>query len=365
VRPPLDRVRGPIIVVTLLAWAPLLVLSTLGSRLASSLEIPFLRDIEVHTRFLLALPLLIGAEVTVYQRIRNMVLQFVDQQIITPEVLPRFEACIESALRLRNSAIIELGLLALIFGAENFWWKIALAIPVNTWYATVSADGNVLAPAGYWYVFVSLPIIQFIALRWYFRLLIWGRLLWQVSRLNLNLVPIHPDSCCGLGFLGQVPFALAPFLLAHSVLLSGYLAERILYRGAKLTEQKIEIVVVALFLYLIALGPLCVFVPRLLHQRLNSVYRYGSLASEYVIGFEKKWIEGQRTSDEPLLGSSDIQSLADLANSFTIVQHIRPFPFGREALIAVAVIVALPILPLTLTLFSFQELVSRLVKVLF
>ena len=156
-----------------------------------------------------------------------------------------------------------------------------------------------------------------------------------------------------------------PFLLAHSVLLAGYLADRILYQGARLTDQRIEIVVLALFLYLLALGPLCVFVPRLLHQRLHSVYSYGSLASEYVIGFDKKWIEGQRPSDEPLVGTSDIQSLADLANSFAIVQHIRPFPFGREALIAVAVIVALPILPLTLTMFSFQELVGRLLKVLF
>jgi len=365
VRPPLDRVGWRIIVITLLAWAPLLVLASLSGRLTGGVKIPFLRDIEVHTRFLLVLPLLIGAEVTVHRRIRMMVLQFVDRQIITPEVLPRFEACIESALRLRNSAIIELGLLAFIVVGESFWWKGVLAIPVNTWYATVTAGGNVWAPAGYWYVFVSLPIIQFIVLRWYFRLLIWGRLLWQVSRLDLNLVPIHPDSCCGLGFLGQIPFALAPFLLAHSVLLAGYLADRILYQGAKLTDQRIETVVVALFLYLLSLGPLCVFVPRLLHQRLHSVYSYGSLASEYVIGFDKKWIEGQRPSDEPLVGTSDIQSLADLANSFAIVQHIRPFPFGREALIAVAVIVALPILPLTLTMFSFQELVGRLLKVLF
>jgi hypothetical protein len=74
-------------------------------------------------------------------------------------------------------------------------------------------------------------------------------------------------------------------------------------------------------------------------------------------------MEGQRPDDEPLVGSGDIQSLADLANSFAVVQNIRPFPFGKQAIIAVAVFVALPLLPLSLTMFSLQELVARLVQV--
>jgi len=364
VKPPLDRAGWRMIVITLLAWAPLLVLTSLNGRLISGVKIPFLYDVEVHARLLLALPLLIAAEVIISRRTRAMLLQFVERQIITPDVLPKFEACIESALRFRDSVFIELGLLAVILVGESFWWRGVLAIPVDTWCATVTPSGNALAPAGYWYVFVALPIIQFIALRWYFRLFTWARLLWQISRLKLNLVPTHPDGRCGLGFLGTIAFALAPFLLAHSVFLAGYLANRILYQGAGLPDQKIEIVIVALFLYLLAFGPLCVFAPQLMREREKGLYTYGSLASEYVIGFEKKWIDGQRHSDGELVGSSDIQSLADLANSFAVVQHIRPFPFGREGLITVAVIVGLPILPLTLTMFSFQELVSRLLKVL-
>jgi hypothetical protein len=107
-----------------------------------------------------------------------------------------------------------------------------------------------------------------------------------------------------------------------------------------------------------------VFAPRLLRQRLHGLYTYGPLASEYVIGFEKKWMEGQRPGDESLVGSGDIQSLADLANSFAVVQNIRPFPFGREAIFAVAVVIALPLLPLSLTMFSLQELVAKLMQVL-
>jgi hypothetical protein len=364
VKPPFDRTALRIIIITLVAWAPLLLLASLGGRLMSGVNIPFLFDVEAHCRFLIALPLLIAAEVTIHRRMRMMILQFIERQIIKPSALPKFEGAIASALRLRNSPVIELGLLALVIIAGSFWLKGVLAVPSDTWYAAVTAGKKVLAPAGYWYEFVSLPIAQFIALRWYFRLFIWGRLLWQVSRLDLKLVPSHPDCCCGLGFLGGNAFTLGPFLMAHSVLLSGFIANRILYEGTRLPDYRFEILAVALLLCLLALGPVCVFAPRLLRQRLHGLHTYGALASEYVIGFEKKWMEGQRPSDEPLVGSGDIQSLADLANSFAIVQHIRPLPFGREAIIAVAVFIALPILPLSLTMFSFQELVARLVQVL-
>jgi hypothetical protein len=251
-----------------------------------------------------------------------------------------------------------------VLTAGILWWRGILAIQADTWYASPTGSGRVLTPAGYWYQFVSMPIIQFIGLRWYFRLFIWARMLWQVSRLDLNLVPSHPDRCCGLGFLGGIAALLGPFLIAHSVLLSGFLADRIVYQGGRLPDYVAEIVVVALLMYILVLGPTCVFTPRLLRRRREGLSAYGVLASEYVIGFQNKWIEGRRPSDEPLVGSSDIQSLADLANSFEIVEHIRPFPFGRSAVIAVAVNVALPILPLSLTMFSFQELVTRLVKVL-
>lgn len=363
VKPPFDRVAWRVVVITTIAWAPLLLLTMLGGRVTSGVHIPFLGDFEAQARFLIALPLLIGAELTIHQGMRQLILQFVDRQIIKPAALPKFEACIASAMRLRNSAAVEIGLLILIILAERLWLKNVLAIPTDTWYASMVGGTARPTLAGYWYVIVSLPIIQFIALRWYFRLLIWGRLLWQISRLDLNLIPCHPDGRCGLGFLGQVVFSMAPFLIAHSVLLSGFVANRIVYAGARLPDYRIEIALVAIFIFLIALGPLCVFTPRLIQKRMEAVYSYGSLASEYVNGFEKKWILGQHSADEPLVGTNDIQSLADLANSFSVVQHIVPFPFGKEVLLSLAVLIALPLLPLLLTMFSAQELVERLLKV--
>lgn len=208
VKPPLDRVAWRMIVICMFAWMPLAVLAALNGRLVGGVKIPFLYDFEVHARFLATLPLLIGAEVIISRRIRMMLLQFVDRQIITTGLLSNFECFTESAVRLRNSAGIELGLLVFVYTAGILWWRGILAIHGDTWYAGATASGEALTPAGYWYEFVSMPIIQFIGLRWYFRLLIWARMLWRVPRLDLNLVPSHPDRCCGLGFLGEIALAL-------------------------------------------------------------------------------------------------------------------------------------------------------------
>ena len=59
----LELVRQRILVISLLAWLPLLVLSALeGQALGGSAAVPFLLDVEVHVKFLGVLPLLIIAE---------------------------------------------------------------------------------------------------------------------------------------------------------------------------------------------------------------------------------------------------------------------------------------------------------------
>src|SRR5687768_6139900 len=89
---------------------------------------------------------------------------------------------------------------------------------------------------------VSAPIFQFIQLRWYFRFFLWFLLLFRVSRLNLHLVPIHPDRTGGLGFLGASPLAFAPVLIAQGTILAGLIASRIFFGGQTLPEFKVQIV---------------------------------------------------------------------------------------------------------------------------
>jgi len=113
------------------------------------------------------------------------------------------------------------------------------------------------------------------------------------------------------------------------------------------------------------LGPLLVFIPVLGHAKRVGLREYGSLAQRYVRDFEQKWLRGGAPADEPLVGSADIQSLADLGNSFEVVKGMRSVPITREAVVQLAVLTLLPLLPLLLTMISFEELLGRLLKVVF
>ena len=74
---------------------------------------------------------------------------------------------------------------------------------------------------------------------------------------------------------------------------------------------------------------------------------------------------GEAAKGEELLGSGDIQSLADLGNSYSAVREMRIVPFGLEDITRLAAATAAPLLPLGLTIFSLEELIVRLVKIVF
>jgi hypothetical protein len=363
IKPPLGHLGGRIGVITALAWLPLVVLTIAGGRFAGGVKVPFLYDFEVHARLLFALPLLILAELIVYVRMRAIAAQFIERQIITESVRPAFHAVIASAMRLRNSLSAEIALLFFVILVGPYIWQSTLALHSNTWYATASSSRLNHTPAGYWYAFVSVPIFQFILLRWYYRIVIWCRFLFQVSRLDLNLVALHPDRCCGLSFLGNVVFSFAPLLMAHSGIIAGYIANRILQEGATLPDYRFELVGLTVLLLAIVLCPLCVFMPKLNRARLAGLRTYGRFASDYVVGFVRKWTSGADVEGEPLLGSGDIQSLADLDNSFSIVKEIKLVPFGKDTVIRFLVVIAVPLAPLALTMFSPEELLKRLIRV--
>jgi len=361
----LGLLKRRVLVISLFTWLPLLLLSVLaGDAIGGVIKVPFFYDVDVHVRFLVALPLLLVAELVVHQRIRLIVRQFVERGIVSPQARPEFEAIISSAMRLRNSMVIEVVLIVLVLTAGHYYWSSLVVLESATWYAAIVDGHHQYSPAGYWYAFVSIPVFQFLLVRWYFRIIIWARFLWQVSRLDLHLVPTHPDRAAGLGFLGGSAAAFMPLLLAQGALLAGQIANRIFYGGQTLLNFKPEIVAVVVFLLLLVLGPLCVFAPRLAQAKRRGLLEYGALASRYVDGFDQKWLRGGAPLDEPLVGSGDIQSLNDLAGSFEVVKSMRPFPFDKTVLLQTAVAALLPVLPLALTMISLEDIVKRLVGIL-
>jgi hypothetical protein len=297
---------------------------------------------------------------------RFVVKEFLERHLIPESAMTRFDAAIASLFRLRNSLLAELLLLALVYGVGILIvWRHYVAIDAATWYATSSTEGSKLSLAGLWYGYLSLPIFQFLLLRWYFRIIVWTRFLWQVSRIDLSLVPTHPDRVGGLGFLSETVYAFIPLLIAHGALLAGLLGDRIYHLEAKLPDFMIEIVVLVIFLMCVVLGPLLVFAPQLAEVKRSGLREYGTLAQRYVREFDAKWQRGGAPADELLIGSGDIQSLADLSNSFEVVRTMRIAAFTKETILQLAVATLAPIAPLLLTMMPLEELLKKLLGILF
>jgi hypothetical protein len=359
---PLDHVGRRIIALWSICWLPPFFLSLFAGSALDGVHIPFLRDYGPNVRFFCALPLLIGAEIVVHRRIPNIVREFYDRNIIAAADRERFDNLIASIVRVRNSALIETLLVIVAFGSYWMWQEYA-ALGGSTWYVVKANGGMHFTTAGYWYILISLPILRFLIFRWYFRFALWYWFLWRVRGFPLHLNLLHPDRAGGLGFLSGSALAFSPVVVGQSTIAAGVIADEIRYAGMTLPAFKMEIVAAVVFLLLVVLTPLSFFMLQLNKAGRKAKTKYGNLASQYVDDFWNKWIEEKNASGkEPVLGTSDIQSLADLANSYSVVSKMRVAPIGKDTIIRLAILVLLPLLPLTLTMFPLNLIVSRLIK---
>ena len=131
------------VILALLLWLPMLALAASEGQLLRSSEVtvPFLLDFEVHARLLFALPLLIAAEQVTQERMQPLLRQFLERDLVPRDAMPRFEAAIASAYRLRNSVLAELLLVAFVYGIGLLIWREYIVLDVTTWYAVPTADG--------------------------------------------------------------------------------------------------------------------------------------------------------------------------------------------------------------------------------
>jgi hypothetical protein len=222
-----------IVAFVIIAWLPLLVLSTLrGNALGPTPREAFLFDFVSYARFFVAVPLTFAAELVVGPRLRAAGLRFFTSGIIRPEDRPRFDAAVASVSRRREAIAPESILCVISFAGPWFLSLDALTgVQTSTWSATL-VDAHIhLTPVGVWYYFVAVPIVQFLIWRRLWRLAIWSMFLWDMSRLKLNLLATHADRAGGLGFLGRSHVSLSIFPFALGCVLSSEVAFRVVFEG--------------------------------------------------------------------------------------------------------------------------------------
>jgi hypothetical protein len=354
------------IVLAALTWLPLLILSDWqGSAIGTNVQIPFLRDYAVHARFLISLPILILAEGLVDSKLRKTIRGFTTLNLITPEDMPQFNSAIQDVRVWRDSALAE-AVIAIVVLIQSYFvlskhgW---FSPTMSSWHTKPSFAGSALTTAGWW-LEASLSIQIFLQARWLWRLLIWTKLLARISRLDLRLIPTHPDRAGGLAFLGtgQTQFSLIVFAVSAAV--AGVGANLIVFEGQALRTFERNVVFYIVLVTAVFISPVFLFMSRLYHVKKEGQREYSALAMEYVRSFDSKWLRGGLSPAESLLGSPDIQSLADMLNSFSAVRQMMIVPLSRNNLFTLLVAAAIPFLPLLLLVLPIQDLIKGVWKML-
>jgi hypothetical protein len=341
----------------LLSWSILLALAIIEGVAPKLFS---LTVIGAHVRLLLVIPLFFLCESLLDSRLRVFVGLIVRSGVVPENALPALRSEIARTGRWRDSWLPEImcllaTVLLTVFAARfHLSGKTAAADPIRV------IDEFRLAGAWYW--FVCLPLFRFLMFRWLWRVALWWCFLWRVARLELHLVATHPDGAAGLGYLEVAQTYFAPLVLAVSAVMSASFAEEI-SSGVSVFEAIYPALAITLVAGLaLVLLPPCFFALKLRACRERGLSDYGAFAARYVNDFEKKWLNPSEVPREPLLGTPDLQSLADLSNSVGVVRNMRTVPVSARLSVMVMTAALLPMAPLFLFKYPIAELVQRLVS---
>ncbi|UXP31783.1 hypothetical protein N6H18_15655 [Reichenbachiella agarivorans] len=341
-------------------WLPLIALSAWDHILIGKVDIPLWQDIGTHTRYLIVLPLMFLAESRVDKRSKQVISQFIQSGLIGPEEMDSFHQAKVKADRMCESLWAEVVMLIIVVIG------VAVKITQNeytltSWFHPYGDDR--LSFAGIWVVFVSLPLFQFLILRWLWRWLIWFRLLFMISKIKFRLHPAHPDKAGGLGFLGEPPLTFGPITLAIGVLFAAMLANRMLYLDFKLLEHYTLVLIFICLVIFINIAPLMVFVYKISNTRRKGIFDYGAFINHHYRLFDNKLI--QNSSQESSMRIEDASTGVDLNDLYHAVDNMSPVPFDWRTMLTSLLTSIIPIVPLLFIELPIMDLLKMLLQMLF
>jgi len=359
---PADPSNTPrkIIFFVAITWLPLLIMTLIsGLFWTDRVQIPFVYDFPVHIRFLLAIPMLLMAEIIVDERVKLIVNQFNTAGLIHEEGKNDFELAKVKADRMVESLWAEAIILLLIIGNIAFRW-VTHEVTVSSWqFPEINADQKI-SQAAVWLLTVSVPLFQFIILRWLWRWIVWFRLLQLISKTPLNLTPTHPDKAGGIGFLGEPPAPFSMVTVTFGIVISGIIAGRMIFFHELLSAYYPLIGVFVFICILINILPLLIFFKVLRITRIRGIFEYSALIQKHHLEFTTKWFKSAST-DELLIGNPDISSMCDFTPVYDSIENMHPFPFDFKIMLATVIVSIFPLLPLVALMMPISELLKVLV----
>jgi hypothetical protein len=338
-------------------WVPLVLMTALFHAVVLR---SLLSDYRVTARMLIAVPVLLIGQVMMDSRFRTIVQHLREAGLLDARSRAQMDAIIENLKRWRDSIWPELVIVVLVYASTAALYSVHMH-ENRPWALTPDGTGHLL-PAGWYYAFVSQLVYQFLIGLSLWKWLLWCYFLFRLSRLSLLLVPTHPDKHAGIGFLGLSPMAIAPVTFAAAAAIGANWRYDILTQGAHLADFKLEAIVLLVIVIIVAVGPLAFFVPRLAKVRRQGILQYGTLGQLHSMDFHQKWIVHRAGHEEEFLAAPEVSTMTDYSASYENIEKMQPFPVDKGAFLALAISVALPMLPTVLAEIPLAQVLKGLLE---
>lgn len=367
VKPGRPLVARRALLAVLIGWVPLAVLAAVQSLISADESArSFFSDFAVDTRFLVAAPALILAEAECIPRLGRIINHFAETGLVVEADQPRFQSAVSSTRRLLDSNLGDVVTVVLVYFAVAALARYISRDALLAWQSRDSPNGMRFSPAGWWHMLVSLPLLLILFFRWLWRLALWTRFLFLMSRLDLHLIAGHPDRVGGLKFVSSSLRGFRLISFALGAVVAGSVANRQVYQGTQPLAFKNLVIGLLVFLLILFVGPLTVFLKKLRKTKTRGVFEYGALARNVGSQFEGKWLRQRASADDTSLEVQDFSALTDLNSVTENVYAMRDVPFTLKDLVGPIVISAmLPFLPVALMAMPLMVILQAFVKLLF
>ena len=344
-------------VLALFAWLPPALLAVAQSLVDSGYHgWGYFADLTVPARYLIAIWAMVATERYADSRFKILGRQFRDAGLLSRDSLPRYEAALAIADRRSSSWIAEGIIVAVAIVHSGVIMRVVISLSGSSWEGAMVGGQAQLSWAGTLVRYVSNPLFLFLTLRWIWWFLVWGGLLFRISRLPLRLIPAHPDRAAGLGFLAVYPSVFSGFSFALSCVISSAIL-----KDLTLERRPPEIVWFAIaawlaFNLMLFLGPLLVFAKPLFAARERALLEYGRMATRQHVTMHRKWTG--KPEDESPAESPALPSTGELNTTIQSIREMGYTPVNRMAVTHIVIAAGLPLLPVVLTLVPLGNLIK-------
>lgn len=340
----------------MLTWLPLAIWAILNNHaLPGDAGEPLFAHFGINIRCLLAIPLMILSEGAAINATISMAKQFLRNGIVTEAEQSHFMTLLHVAAQRRDASMPWILALCL-----TLTWVLADPATPDVHGLSWAFEAGELGFGGWWFSYVARPIYFLLLAGWLWRIVLVLLFFNGISKLNLSLVPSHPDKAAGLGFLEYYPkaYGLLTFAVA-SVVAAGW-GHDVVYHGQdvhELTKPLIALIIVWSF---ILLSPLLVFTPQLIAAKRQGKNDYGRVVGEHGRLVRQRWILNQAIEDEALLDPPGIGPIADANAMYNAVTEMRMIPVSKSVMVSLLAPLLIPMLVVISIQIPIKDLLMKL-----